>query len=87
MLREILFTSCFIDIFVLLKHRLSDYMRGEMFIHVYFMLKLEVEEGMITLTHALHCRLNSGTYQAFCHATSKKKMTLFERWDFLSYQK
>ncbi len=58
-----------------------------MFIHFYFMLELEVEEGMIMLTRALHCRLNSGTYQAICHATSKKEMTLFERWDFISYQK
>ncbi len=43
MLRDILFTSCFNDVFPRLKHWLSDYMRHEMFIHVYFMLNLEVK--------------------------------------------
>ncbi len=38
-----LFTSCFIDVFPQLKHWLSDYMRGEMFIHVYFTWKLVIK--------------------------------------------
>ncbi len=41
-IRDILFTSCFIDIFPGVKHRLSDNMRHELFIHVYFALNLVV---------------------------------------------
>ncbi len=42
-----------------LKHRLNDYMRHDIFIHVYFMLKLIVkEEGMIP------CSVNWGVYTA-----------------------
>ncbi len=37
------FTSCFNDVFPRLKHWLSDYMRGEMFIHVYFTWKLVIK--------------------------------------------
>ncbi len=40
MLRDILFTSCFIDVFLPFKHLLRDNLRVEMFIHVYFTLKL-----------------------------------------------
>ncbi len=43
MLRDILFPSCFVDVFPQLKHRLSNYMRHEMFSHVIFTLKLVVK--------------------------------------------
>ncbi len=64
----------------------------DMFIHVYFVLKLEVIawkiEGMITLTRAPRCRLNWGVYTAICHATSKSAKTalLNDLFDTHAYQ-
>ncbi len=43
MLCDILYISCFIDIFPWLKQWLGDYMRHDMFIHVYFSLKVVVK--------------------------------------------
>ncbi len=42
MLRDILFTSLFIDVFLRFKHLLSDNVRVEMLIHVYFKVKVKV---------------------------------------------
>ncbi len=55
LLRDILFTSCFIDAFLRLKHWLSDYIR-HMFFHVYFTLKLVVQEGKGRLRSLACCR-------------------------------
>ncbi len=54
MLRVILFTSCFNHVFPRLKHYMSNYVRGEMFIHVYFSIKLVIKRKGWLRSLALH---------------------------------
>ncbi len=78
---DILFTSCFIDVFPQLKHWLSDYVRHDMFIHVYFTLKLVVKRKGWSCSIALRAAVWTEVFIQWSvvpHHRASKWQLLFE---------